>query len=435
MDFSQSEEQAMLRTTARDYLQSECTEKVVRDIEEDDEGYSAELWQRIAGMGWLGLVYPEKYGGTGGNLLDLAVLYEEMGRAMFSSPHLSTAVICGLTILSAGSEAQKTDLLRKICEGSLILAAAIAEPDGCWNGQAWDCNGIAMPAVPEGDGFVISGTKLFVHDALVADKILCAARTRNTGRPEEGVTLFLIDAGTPGLACTPLKTTAGDRQCELIFNKVHVPKSQIVGSLNAGWPPLARSLQIGAVMLCSEMVGAGEAILDMTVNYAKTRVQFDQPIGVNQYVQEHCVYLLSEVVGSRWVTYQAAWKLSENLPADFEVAVAKAWTSDSHERACWYAHQVMAGTGYTLDAGMLPLYSRRAKMQQLYLGDTAYYLGKVADVVSRNPTPEKPHGSHLGLWDTPEEEKMPAWQPWQERWQAIQKRKEERRNGKGQARK
>ena len=180
-------------------------------------------------------------------------------------------------------------------------------------------------------------------------------------------------------------------------------------------------------MLCAEMVGASQRLLELAVDYAKTRIQFEQPIGINQYVQEHCVYVLAEVDGSRWVTYQAAWMLSEGRPGGMEVAIAKAWTSDAVERAFWRAHSVMAGVGYTIDDGALPLYSRRAKGQQLYLGDTAHHMRKVAAQIDKWPAPEKPKGKRLGFWDIPEEEQKPAWQPWRERWEAIEKRKEERR--------
>ncbi|MFC1861886.1 acyl-CoA dehydrogenase family protein, partial [Chloroflexota bacterium] len=143
---------------------------------------------------------------------------------------------------------------------------------------------------------------------------LCVTRTGNGAMPEDGVTLFLVDAGSPGISITLLKTTAGDKQSEVVFDKVRVPKKNVVGELNGGWAPLAKVLQTGAVLLCAEMVGAGQVILELTVEYAKTRIQFEQPIGINQHVQEHCVCLLSEVDSARWVTYQAAWKLIGGLP-------------------------------------------------------------------------------------------------------------------------
>ena len=400
MDFALSEEQEMLRKTARDFLEKECPERFVREVEKDEKGYSPGLWRQIAELGWLGIVFPEKYGGAGGSILDLAVLYEEIGRAMFPSPHLSTIVLCGLAILAAGNEEQKAEFLPKIAKGDLILALAVTEPSA-----SWDAEGVTVRATADGDDYIIDGTKLFVHDAHIADYLLCVTRTEDAAVPEAGITLFLVDAKDRGLSYTLLKTTAGDKQSEVIFNKVRVPKGNRVGELNAGWPPLAKVLQQGAVMLCAQMVGAGQRILELTVDYAKTRIQFDHPIGINQYVQDHCVYLLSEVDGSRWVTYQAAWKLSEGLPCDMEVAIAKAWTSDAHERACWRAHQVFAGVGSTTEIGVPPLYTRRAKTDQLYLGDSAYHWKKIAQQLD-GWTLELPKGKALGLW---EKEQVPDY--------------------------
>ncbi|MFC1958175.1 acyl-CoA dehydrogenase family protein [Chloroflexota bacterium] len=430
MDFSLNEEQEMLKTAARDFLEAECPESLVRAVEEDEEGYSPELWRKIADLGWLGLVYPEKYGGEGMSFLDLAVLYEEMGRVMFPSPHLSTVVLCGLTILESGSEEQKADILPKVVKGDLILSLALTEPDSSWEGKAWDAEGVTVPAVADGDDYIINGTKLFVHDAHIADYLLCVTRTRDAGKPEDGVTLFLVDARSHGISYTLLNTTAGDKQSEVMFDKVKVPGKNMVGKLHGGWASLARVLQQGAVLLCAEMVGAGQRLLEISVDYSKTRIQFDMPIGINQYVQEHCVNLLSDVEGARWVTYQAASKLSQGLPCDYEVAIAKAWTNAAHERACWSAHQVHAGVGYTVDDGVLPLFSRRAKGQQLYLGDARHHLMKVAEQMDKWPALEKTRGKPLGIWDIPEEEQLPVWQSWRDRYDRIQEKKEKRRKRK-----
>ncbi len=410
MDFSLSEAQENLKKNARAFLEKEYTESVLRELAKSEKGYSPKSWRQIADRGWLGFVYPRKYGGQGGSFLDLAILYGEMGRVIFPGPHLSTVVLCGLTILAAGTEEQKADFLSRIAKGNLIMSLALTEPESSWDGKAWDAEGISVKATPSGDSYVINGTKLFVHDAHIADYLLCVARTRKGTKPENGITLFLVDTKSPGLSRTLLATTDGDnKQSEVVFNNVKVPKKNIVGKLNGGWAPLARVMQQGAVLLCAEMVGAGERVLDLAVEHAKTRVQFEQPIGVNQYVQEHCVYLLSEVDGSRWVTYQAAWLLSQGLPCDMEVAVAKAWTSDAIERACWRAHQVLAGVGVVVKTGLLPLYTRRAKTQQLYLGDTTYHLKKVAEQLDGWPAPELPRGKALGIWEGVEEYTVPEW--------------------------
>ena len=235
------------------------------------------------------------------------------------------------------------------------------------------------------------------------------ARTKSGADPADGITLFLVDAKIPGISITPLRTIAGDMQCEVIFDKVKVSGQNIVGKLNGGWAPLSKSMKVGAVMLCAQMLGAGERLLELSVDYAKTRIQFDMPIGINQYIQEHCVFLLRDVNGARWSTYLAAWKIAEGEPCDFEVAVAKAWGSDAHERACWRAHQVHGGVGYTVNDGVLPLYSRRGKTFQLYLGDTAYHKEKIAKELEGWPAPQVPRGKPLGLWEDASENWIPEW--------------------------
>jgi len=376
-----------------------------------DLGYCPELWKKIAEMGWLRLIFPEEYGGAGMSVIDLAVLYEEFGRALFIGPHLSTVVLGGMTILEAGAEEQKKDILPRIAQGERILSLALTEPEGSWDSRAWDPEGVTVKATADGDSFVIDGTKLFVHDAICADAFLVATRTKEGADPADGITLFLVDAKSPGITITPLRTIADDKQAEVVFDKVKVPKASMVGKLDGGWAPLHRSMQVGRVMLCAQMLGAEQRLLEMSVDYAKTRIQFDMPIGINQYIQEHCVLLLREVSGARWSTYLAAWKITEGEPSDFEVAVAKAWGSDAHERACWRAHQVHAGVGYTVFDGVIPLYSRRGKTFQLYLGDTAYHKEKVVKELENWPALEEPKGKPLGIWEEAPEFWVPEWWP------------------------
>jgi alkylation response protein AidB-like acyl-CoA dehydrogenase len=411
MDFSLSKEQEMLKKEARKFLEKECSEEFVRDIEKNGLGYSPDLWRKIADLGWLGLIFPEPYGGLGGSLLDLAFIYEEMGKAMFPGPHLSTVVLCGTMILAAGTEAQKKSYLTQISEGKRIFSLALTEPDAAWGDLAWDAAGVAAKADFSNGQYVIDGVKLFVHDALVADSFLCVARTRKTEDPEDGITLFIVDAKAAGVSISPLKTIANDKQCEVVFDHVRVPETDILGPVHGGWPFVESALQKGAVMLCAQMTGAGDELLRLAVDHAKNRVQFDAPVGINQYVQEHCTDLVSDVDGCRYVMHQAAWKLSQNEPADFEAAVAKAWTSEAFERACLSAHAVLAGYGYTSKDGVIPMYSRRGKMQQLYLGNADYWLKKIAGHLE-TWTFERPHGEPLGLWKTPPDEETPAWEVW-----------------------
>jgi alkylation response protein AidB-like acyl-CoA dehydrogenase len=372
MDLGLSEEQEMLKTSARDFLQKECPKTLVKQLDESDEGYSPELWRKMAGLGWLGLMFPEEYDGSGGSFLDLTVLLEEMGYNILPGPFFSTVVLGGLTILAAGNEEQKKDLLPRIAGGKTILTLALTEPR-----VGYDAASIRTTATADNGEYVINGTKLFVPDANVADLLLCVARTEEAENPEDGVTLLLVDAKSPGIKCTLLKTLAFDKQCEVIFDNVRVPGENILGEPNQGWPVVQDVLQKATVAKCAEMVGGAQAALDMAVAYAKERVQFNRPIGSFQAIQHYCANMVSDVDGSRFVTYKAAWKVSEGLPATMDVAVAKAWTSEAYRRVTLLAHQIFGAIGFTMDHD-LHRYYRRAKAGEMMFGDGAFQRAIVA---------------------------------------------------------
>ena len=372
MDLGLSEEQEMLKTSARDFLQRECPKKLVKQLDESDEGYSPELWRKMAQLGWLGLLFPEEYGGSGGSFLDLVVLLEEMGYNILPGPFFSTVVLGGSPILAAGNEEQKKELLPNIANGEAILTLALLEPS-----VRYDAAAVKATAEARNGEYVINGTKLFVPDANVADFLLVVARTRETANPEGGITVFLVDAKSPGLKTTLLKTLARDKQCEVVFEDVSVPKENILGELDRGWPTVQDILQKATVAKCAEMVGGAQAALDMAVAYAKERVQFNRPIGSFQAIQHYCANMVSDVDGSRFVTYKAAWKVSEGLPATMDVAVAKAWTSGAYGRVTLLAHQIFGAIGFTMDHD-LHLYYRRAKASEMMFGDGAYHRAIVA---------------------------------------------------------
>ena len=372
MDFGLSEEQEMLKTSARDFLQKECPKQLVRQLDESDEGYSRELWRKMAELGWMGLPFPEKYGGGGGSFLDLVVLLEAMGYNVVPGPFFSTVVLGGMTILAAGNEEQKKEFLSKVAGGKLILTLAMTEPNA-----RYEAASVKTTAALHDGKYVINGTKLFIQDANVADYLLCVARTKTTGKPENGITIFLVDSKAPGVKCTLLKTMARDKQCEVVFDNVAVPKENMVGGLNRGWQIVQDVLQKAIVAKCAEMVGGAQAALDMAVAYAKERVQFNRPIGSFQAIQHYCANMVSDVDGSRFVTYKAAWKVSEGLPATMDVAIAKAWTGAAYSRVTLLAHQIFGAVGFTMDHD-LHLYYRRAKAGEIMFGDGAFQRAIVA---------------------------------------------------------
>ena len=371
MDFDLSEDQKMLRTAARDFLEKECTKQFVREMEQDEKGYSPELWSKMVQLGWLGLPLPESYGGGGGNFLDLVVLLEEMGRACLPGPFLSTVVLSGLPILAAGSEEQRQQFLPAIAQGK-IFTLAITEPDGHYEAAS-----IQTEALFDKGDHVVNGTKLFVPDAHIADYLLCLARTKQGSSGEDGLGLFVVDAKSPGIGCTLLKTIASDRQCEVIFHKVRVPAKNVLGGLDQGWSVVEKALLWAAIAKCAEMVGAGEQVLEMSVAYAKERVQFDRPIGSFQAIQHHCANMRVDVDAMRYLTYEAAWLLSQGLPAEKEVSMAKAWVSEAIRRVTRLGHQIHGGVGYITDHDM-QLYFRRGEAAAAFFGDAQFHREAIA---------------------------------------------------------
>jgi len=372
MDLALSEEQEMLRTMARDFLTDKFPKTVVKEIEESEQGYSPELWKEMAELGWMGLVFPEKYGGSDMNFLDLAVLLEEMGRACLPGPFFSTVILGGLPILDIGSEEQKQEYLPRIASGELIFTLALTEPSA-----RYDATAIEVKAVADKDGYILNGTKLFVPDAHIADYMLCVARTSDGSKPEDGITIFIVDTKSSGISCTVLKTIANDKLCEVVFDQVKVPRENILGELNQGWGEVQKIIERSAAAKCCEMVGCIQQALDMTVEYAKERKQFDRPIGSFQVIQHYCVDMATDVEGTRLSAYQTAWMLSEGLPCTQEVAIAKTWAGEASQRVMALAHQIHAAIGVTIDHD-LQYYTRRAKAAEVTFGDASLYREVVA---------------------------------------------------------
>ena len=366
MDLSFTEEQEMLRSAARDFLERECPKSFVREMAEDEKGYTPELWRKIADLGWLGLVFPEEYGGDGGSFLDLVILLHEMGRACFPGTFFSTVILGGLSILTAGNEEQKKELLPKIGNGDLMLTLALTEPSASFEEGA-----ISTKAIIEGEDYILKGTKLFVSDAHVADNIICVAKT------EHGVSLFLVDAKSPGISCTLLRTLGWDKQCEVVFNNVKVPRKNVLGKEDEGWDTVEKVLEYAAVAKCAEMAGGNEVALEMSVNYAKERVQFGKPIGSFQAIQHHCANMAIDVDACKYISYEAAWMISEGLPASMITSMAKAKVSEASYRITLLGHQIFGGLGYCMDNDM-HLYYRRAKTGALAYGNAAFHQKKVA---------------------------------------------------------
>jgi alkylation response protein AidB-like acyl-CoA dehydrogenase len=378
MDIGFSAEQEMLRDTARKFLDAACTTKFVRERMATAEAVTPEFWSQIAEQGWLGINFAEEDGGAGLGLVDLVVLMEEMGRAVMPGPYLATALLGGAAIRETGSPAQRREYLPPIAEGGLKATLAAIEPNA-----RWDASGVMMAARLTGGGFLLSGTKLFVPDAHLADVIVVAARTRDGSTLEDGVSLFLVPKDAAGLSVVPMPSIDETRKlCEVRFGNVAVPQTALLGELHQGWPALARVYDGAAVALAAEMCGGAQRVLEMTVDYAKLRVAFGKPIGSYQGVKHKCSDMLVEVENAKSLTYYAAWAIDEKQPdAPLAVSMAKAYASDASRKVSNIGIQLHGGIGMTWEHD-LHLYMKRAKASEVAFGDATWHRERVASLMN-----------------------------------------------------
>jgi len=332
MTIELTEEQEMLRASARDFLEKECTERVVQEIEASGLGYSPELWRKIAGLGWLGLVFPQQVGGSGMDLVDLAVLCEELGRAMFPGPYVPTVVIAGLTIAEHGSEVQKSSILPGLIEGNTIAAVTLDEPRAGSPGTAFGPECVGIRAASDAAGFVLDGRALFVNYAGIASTFLVPARTSTGSGPEDGITLFLVDSAAPGITVTPLTSLSCDNPCEVALDEVRVPREDVLGQVDRGWVPLRRSMQIGTVMLAAQMLGAGERLYQIARDDYETRVRASESAR-DPFALEYLARLRRELDTCRLAAYEAARNLVAGELGEFYNMVVHAWKSSTTARA------------------------------------------------------------------------------------------------------
>ena len=372
MDLALSEEQQMLSPLAREFLEAECPKSLVRAMEADEKGYSPELWQKMAELGWLGLTFPEQYGGAEFSFLDMAMLLEEMGRAILPGPYFSTVVLCGQAILDAGTDEQKDAYLERIAMGELIMALALTEASG-----QYEAGDIAVRCDPSGDGYAINGVKMFVSDGQAAGSFIVAARSSDNPDPKDGVSLLIVDADTPGVTVTPLRVMGIDKQAEVVFDNVQVSADNLLGPLDGGWPLVEKLIVWGAIGKCAESVGGAQAAMELAVSYVNARPAFGRSIGSFQAIQHHCANMLTDIDTSRYLTYQAAGLVSRGDFSAPEVSKAKAWLSDAYGRVTYLAHQCHGGISFTKEMD-IHLYHKKAKVNQALFGDARFHWDRIA---------------------------------------------------------
>jgi alkylation response protein AidB-like acyl-CoA dehydrogenase len=374
MNFALDDEQQRLRTTARAFLTAHSPSPAVRAAMTTERGWDPGLWQRIAGeMGWPAVIVPEAHGGLGLGQVELMVLMEAMGAALLCAPFFSTVCLAANALVVAGTDAQQAEWLPGIAAGTTTATVAHAEPDG-----RWGADGITANARAEGDAFVLSGVKSFVVDGHTADLLIVAAR-RPSSHGTDGVELFLVPAGTPGVERRVLATMDQTRRlAEVTLRDVRIPASARLTGAASGWAALATTLGLATVALAAEQVGGAERCLELAVAYAHERVQFGRPIGSFQAIKHKCADMLMRVEAARSATYYAACTADErNAELPVAAALAKAYCSDAYFQCAADCLQIHGGVGFTWEYDV-HLYFKRAKSSEALLGDAAHHREAVA---------------------------------------------------------
>ena len=371
MDFDLNETQQLFKTSARELFAQECPPEAVRRMIENGEPYSDALWQKLVEQGWTGLIFDEEAGGMGLSFVEMAVAFEEMGRALVPSAFLSTVPLAGAVIAEAGGTPTENRRLRAICEGEAKATVALLEAGGDWEPDA-----VQLTATETATGLTLNGAKLFVSDAGAADYIVTAAHVG------ADLVLAVVASNAAGLSIKPMPSIDATRHLyEVTYSNVEVASADVLARGDAARAALEHALDIATVALAAEMVGGMQWVLDTTVEYAKTRKQFGKPIGQFQAIQHHCADLLLLTESARSAVYYAAWQLSHDRQhAPVAVSVAKAYASDAYREAGNLGIQVHGGIGFTWDEPM-HFYYKRAKSSELMFGDATYHRERIARLV------------------------------------------------------
>ena len=363
MDLDFTDEQEMLRETVRGICEKHASLAIVREVEDDPLGYPDSFWTQLAEAGLVGLTIPEEYDGSAMTMLDAVVVYEEFGRALAPSPHFVSSVLCSGVLERAGNDAQRDEWLRRIAGGDGILTPAWLEPDGGFGPR-----GVQLRCESDGDSFVLTGTKRHVRFARAADGFIVLART---GVQPDDIDLFLVPRDADGVTLTQQMTVASDTQYRVDFDGVRVPASARIGRAGSGWKTWDATMRDGIILLAGYAMGGAVHALDITVQYAKDRHQFDKPLGAFQALAHYLADAKCTVDGGRTLVWEAAWARDNDRPVGRLAPMAKLFATQTFRDVTAMAQQIFGGVGFTVEYD-IQLYFRRAKVLQLDWYDTRY---------------------------------------------------------------
>ncbi len=372
LDLDFTPEQDMLRQTVRGVCATHSPLSVVRELEDDPVGYSAELWKQLGALDVIGLLLPEEYGGASMTAVEGVVLYEELGRGIVPTPHLVSTVLCGGALARAGSTELKEQWLPGLASGQSIFSVAWLEPE-----NGFGPKGVQMRAVRSGSGWELTGTKRHVAFATAADRLVVLART---GDGEDAVDLFIVDPAASGVTLTQQMSIASDAQYRVDLDAVTVTDADRIGPAASGWETWDAVMHDACILLAAQAMGGAQYALDITVQYAKDRHQFDKPLGAFQAIAHYLADAVTTVDGGSTLVHEAAWASATERSVAALAPMAKLFACQTYRNVTAMAQQVFGGIGFTVEFD-IQLYFRRAKQLQVTWWDTRYLEELVASAV------------------------------------------------------
>lgn len=373
-----NEDQQMLKDAAKDFCSEKSPIDVLRKLRDtkDENGFDKDLWAQMVELGWAGMTFPEAYGGFDFGYGGLGVILEETGRTLVSSPIISTVLLSGTAINLGGSEAQKTELLPAIASGELLVAFALEET------PVHAPEKTNLQAKKQGDNFVLNGTKTFVLDGHVADKLVVVARTSGNAGDESGISLFLVDTKANGISVERNWMVDSRNSSTITFNNVEVAADAVIGEADNGFGLLNQVLDIGRIGLAAEMLGSIQHIFEVTVQYLKDRTQFGVVIGAFQALQHRAAFMYSEIELCKSLVRNAFSELDNGCSAEELAKIAsatKAKLSEAVQTISNEGVQMHGGIGVT-DEFEMGFYLKRGRVAQQSLGGESFHRDRYASL-------------------------------------------------------
>ncbi|MGC6476525.1 MAG: acyl-CoA dehydrogenase family protein [Parvibaculales bacterium] len=369
MDFNFSEEQTLLRNMVQTFVQDNYDFDKRMKIVRSESGMSAENWQKFAELGLLAAPFSEEQGGFGGGAVDAMLVMEEFGKGLVMEPYLPTIILCGGMLDRHGTDAQKQAYIPSITDGSAIWALAYSETQ-----SRYQANHVRLSAKADGDGFVLNGHKSVVIAAPWASHLIVSARTSGDENDTQGITLFIVEKQAAGVSCQDFNTVDGGRASDVSFENVKLSADAVIGPVDGGFDVLEEALDFGAAAACAEAVGAMKAATAATIEYARTRKQFGQPIGSFQVLQHCMVDMLGEGEHATSITTMAHLKLdAEASERRQAVSAAKSYIGKSGRMVGQNAVHIHGGMGMTEELN-IGHYFKRLTTLNIQFGDEDFHL-------------------------------------------------------------